>query len=70
MRLLVVITCVAVCLQLVASQQPAAPWFCHELDCPRFTIVKNLTEFGVELRRYEAGALILIQAPTLGSSGR
>jgi hypothetical protein len=31
------------------------PWYCHDLDCPRFKIVKNLTDLGLELRHYEAG---------------
>eukprot|EP00775_Hariotina_reticulata_P004837 gene4837-5084_t len=55
MRLLVVVASVAICVQLVAAQQPAAPWFCHELDCPQFTVVKNITDIGVELRHYDAG---------------
>jgi hypothetical protein len=32
-----------------------APWFCHELDCPTFTLLKNHTDMGIELRRYEPG---------------
>jgi hypothetical protein len=28
------------------------PWFCHELDCPEYEVVENLTSIGVELRRY------------------
>lgn len=28
------------------------PWFCHELECPQFELVENLTSIGVELRRY------------------
>ncbi|GBF95219.1 hypothetical protein Rsub_07934 [Raphidocelis subcapitata] len=32
----------------------AVPWFCHDLDCPRFSIKKNLTDLGIELRRYPA----------------
>jgi hypothetical protein len=28
------------------------PWFCHELDCPEFEVLENLTSIGVELRRY------------------
>lgn len=28
------------------------PWFCHELDCPQYEVVENLTSIGVELRRY------------------
>lgn len=31
-----------------------APWFCHDLDCPRYTVAENLTDLGVELRRYPA----------------
>jgi hypothetical protein len=35
------------------------PWYCHDLDCPRFRSVKNLTDVGdggLELRHYAAGA--------------
>eukprot|EP00879_Flechtneria_rotunda_P000469 GHRR01000570.1.p1 GENE.GHRR01000570.1~~GHRR01000570.1.p1 ORF type:complete len:236 (+),score=52.48 GHRR01000570.1:86-793(+) len=41
----------------IASCAADAPWFCHELDCPNYSVVKNLTEVNppVELRRYEAG---------------
>lgn len=28
------------------------PWFCHDLECPEFELVENLTSIGVELRRY------------------
>lgn len=42
-----------------ASHAPAtandeSPWFCHDLDCPKFTVVKNITD-DVQLRRYAAG---------------
>lgn len=30
-----------------------APWFCHGLDCPHYTIAETLEE--LELRRYETG---------------
>jgi hypothetical protein len=35
-----------------------APAFCKGLDCPKFTVVKQLGD-GVELRRYEPGLLAL-----------
>lgn len=40
-----------------ASVAPAweAPWFCHDLDCPQFTLVKNMTDMGIEHRRYDSG---------------
>jgi hypothetical protein len=31
-----------------------SPWFCHDLDCPKFTVVKNITD-DVQLRKYAAG---------------
>jgi hypothetical protein len=34
-----------------------APWFCHELDCPKFKLMQNMTDIGIEHRRYESGAL-------------
>eukprot|EP00882_Tetradesmus_deserticola_P006489 GHRQ01006828.1.p1 GENE.GHRQ01006828.1~~GHRQ01006828.1.p1 ORF type:complete len:232 (+),score=99.18 GHRQ01006828.1:32-727(+) len=40
-----------------ASHTPAvveSPWFCHDLDCPTFTLVKNITD-DVQLRQYAAG---------------
>lgn len=40
-----------------ASHTPAnddSPWFCHDLDCPKFTLVKNITD-DVQLRKYAAG---------------
>jgi len=41
-----------VVLGLVSAEKP---WFCHDLDCPEFTLVKNHTDIGVEQRRYDAG---------------
>ena len=31
------------------------PWFCHDLDCPKYTNLKNITIAGksIEIRRYE-----------------
>jgi hypothetical protein len=37
-----------------ADAAAASPWFCHDLDCPRFSLQKNLTDLGIELRRYPA----------------
>jgi hypothetical protein len=42
-----------------ASHTPAnddSPWFCHDLDCPKFTLVKNITD-DVQLRKYAAGEM-------------
>lgn len=33
----------------------AAPWFCHDLDCPPFTVVNSTQDF--EVRYYEKGEL-------------
>lgn len=30
------------------------PWYCHDLDCPHFKSVKNLTDLGLELRHYDS----------------
>ena len=32
----------------------ANPWFCHGLNCPKFTSLKNITENGqtVDMRKY------------------
>lgn len=32
------------------------PWYCHNLDCPSFTEMKNITDNGeiVEIRHYPA----------------
>jgi hypothetical protein len=43
------------CLAIVVAAWAEKPWFCHELDCPEFTLVKNHTDIGVEHRRYDAG---------------
>jgi hypothetical protein len=43
-----------------ASHTPAnddSPWFCHDLDCPKFTLVKNITD-DVQLRKYAAGEVL------------
>lgn len=31
-----------------------APWFCHDLDCPKFKSVDNITDLGIEHRKYPA----------------
>lgn len=31
-----------------------APWFCHGLDCPHYTVTKTTDDY--ELRAYDAGA--------------
>jgi len=38
-----------------ASAAWEAPWFCHDLDCPKFKLVQNMTDIGIEHRRYESG---------------
>ena len=32
------------------------PWYCHDLDCPPYTALKNITENGqtIEIRNYPA----------------
>lgn len=35
----------------------AAPWFCHGLDCPSYTVVKQISN-DVEVRQYDAGAWV------------
>lgn len=32
----------------------SSPWFCHDLECPKFSLVKNMTDLGIELRSYPA----------------
>lgn len=32
----------------------AAPWFCHGLDCPPYTLVKQISN-DVEVRQYDGG---------------
>lgn len=41
------------------SSEWEAPWFCHDLDCPKFKVAKNLTEIGVEMRQYDAGTSVI-----------
>jgi len=43
-----------------------APWFCHDLDCPQFEVVENLTAIGVELRRYAPSTWVetTVEMPT------
>jgi hypothetical protein len=39
---------------LTADAWATKPWFCHELDCPQYEVLENLTSIGVEVRRYAA----------------
>jgi hypothetical protein len=32
-----------------------APWFCHDLECPKYKLVENLTDIGIEHRTYPSG---------------
>ncbi|GFR52121.1 hypothetical protein Agub_g14634 [Astrephomene gubernaculifera] len=38
----------------LAERAEKTPWFCHDLDCPPFKVVKSYNE-DVELRSYKAG---------------
>jgi hypothetical protein len=38
-----------------AHAQDTKPWFCHDLDCPTYKMVKNLTDINIEYRSYQAG---------------
>lgn len=31
----------------------SSPWFCHELDCPTYVVVRNTSSY--EVRQYTAG---------------
>jgi hypothetical protein len=33
-----------------------APWFCHNLDCPRYTVLESTDDY--ELREYEAASWV------------
>jgi hypothetical protein len=35
-----------------------SPWFCHDLDCPAFTVEDEKVATDVELRNYPAGVII------------
>jgi hypothetical protein len=34
-----------------------APWFCHDLDCPPYEVIRQLSE-DVEVRTYQAGEVV------------
>lgn len=38
---------------LLQAQDAAAPWFCHNLDCPSYTVIDTADDF--ETRSYPAG---------------
>lgn len=40
-----------------AHAQDTKPWFCHDLDCPTYKLLKNLTDINIEYRSYQAGQL-------------
>eukprot|EP00878_Enallax_costatus_P025074 GHUV01026795.1.p2 GENE.GHUV01026795.1~~GHUV01026795.1.p2 ORF type:complete len:258 (-),score=42.49 GHUV01026795.1:1099-1758(-) len=50
---------VAVCLLLgvvaCVHAQDTKPWFCHDLDCPKYKLLKNLTDIDIEYRSYQPG---------------
>jgi hypothetical protein len=50
-----VLATLLVCITMAAGW--TAPAFCKGLDCPKFTVVKQLGD-GVELRRYEPGSWV------------
>ncbi|KAF8056126.1 COG6 [Scenedesmus sp. PABB004] len=39
----------------LAGAAADAPWFCHDLDCPSYKVVANLTALDAELRAYAPG---------------
>lgn len=39
--------------QLFQGVSDPAPWFCHNLDCPPYTVVETTDDY--EVRKYEAG---------------
>lgn len=51
---LVFLATLLVCTTMAAAQAWTAPAFCKGLDCPKYTVVKQLGD-GIELRRYEPG---------------
>ncbi|CAL8468672.1 g8212 [Coccomyxa elongata] len=48
--LLLVILCAA---STIASVQSSKPWFCHDLDCPEYTVVDKNDDY--EVREYSKG---------------
>ncbi|KAI8463957.1 MAG: SOUL-domain-containing protein [Monoraphidium minutum] len=34
------------------SNPAEAPWFCHDLECPKYKVVENMTDIGIEHRQY------------------
>lgn len=46
------------------------PRFCHDLDCPRYKVLSNLTDIGVELREYEAGERCTLQHTAARRAGQ
>lgn len=41
------------CVPHARADDSDAPWFCHSLDCPRFKLVKNHTDLGIEHRQVQ-----------------
>lgn len=52
--LLLLILCAA---STIASVQSSKPWFCHDLDCPEYTVVDKNDDY--EVREYSKGIYVL-----------
>ena len=42
------------------------PWFCHDLDCPRYDLVNKTDAY--EVRKYQAGACTMYAQATTSSA--
>ena len=39
----------------VRTEEAKTPWFCHDLDCPPFSVEDASVDTDIELRSYDAG---------------
>ena len=60
-------TSLVACRELLPSKKSQAgwdkPWFCHDLDCPRFTIKNTTTAY--QTREYQSGKYATLAKPKL-----
>lgn len=49
------IACLVLGVLACVHAQDTKPWFCHDLDCPEYKLLKNLSDIDVEYRSYQKG---------------
>lgn len=58
MRLTALLVVLSLCAaSAIASEQSSKPWFCHDLDCPEYTVVDKNDDY--EVREYSKGMVVV-----------